>query len=240
MDHFFYFTADTTDEEMNSWCRYEMISAISQWHRYDIQEEDFFIDTSISDLRANIKEIHRLFQTEHRPNSVSLAAQENVQTLEIRFRSNQLHDKELPKQDHQVDSSVTLEFFNKRDDGGLKSVPETSDSELLGMNVNMMMAKPLTPSLLRPPTKGLQTQVPKQKLTLLPARFEIAPNNTSAINVPLVATQLFCIFKKADRTLRLLSWVPDEKNDFDAIDQEEDLPILKQTLLNSGLITLGS
>ena len=226
LDRKFTFTQNTTSDEMNSWCRYEMISAISQWYRNEIKGEDYLLDSTIDELRSDIFKIHALLQNDYRPIQVDLKAQEHVQAREIRYKSRTLHDG--PDDIPVSESPVTLEFTTNRV-GGLKSVPESSDAERLGMNVNMMMAKPLSNNLLRPPTINQDAPIAaKQKLTLLTARFEISPSDTTAINVPLVTKQLFRIFKKADRTLRLLPWYPDPQNDLDAIDQEEDIPVEEQ------------
>ena len=226
IDRTFTFDQNTTDEEMKSWCRYEMISAISQWYRNDIKGEDYLLDSTIDELRSDIHKIHALLQNDYRPIQVDLKAQEHVQSREIRYKSRTLHDG--PNTNPDPESSVTLEFTTNCV-GGLKSVPESSDAERLGMNVNMMMAKPISNNLLRPPTATQEApSAAKQKLTLLTARFEISPSDTTAINVPLVTKQLFRIFKKADRTLRLLPWFPDPQNDLDAIDQEEDIPVEEQ------------
>ena len=115
--------------------------------------------------------------------------------------------------------------FTSNNKGGLLSAPTTSPADQLGINVNMMMANSISPSPLRPPTKNPSPSTPPAvPANQFSARFDIFPSNTTAINVPLVARQLFRIFKKADRTLRLLPWFRDDDNDVEAIDQEEDLP----------------
>ena len=86
------------------------------------------------------------------------------------------------------------------------------------MNVNMMIARPITHNPLRPPTDQTGTSATSVPLTQFTARYDISTKNTLVINVPLIARQLFCIFKKADRTLRLLSWFLDDQNDISAID----------------------
>ena len=120
--------------------------------------------------------------------------------------------------------TINLDFSHKNQ-GGLQAVPTPTETDQSGININMMMARSISPSPLRPPpTNPTIPAPPPVSLTQFSARFDISPNNATAINVPLVARQLFRIFKKADRTLRLLPWFQDHDSDIESIDQEEDIP----------------
>ena len=115
--------------------------------------------------------------------------------------------------------------FTPTNKGGLITAPTANPADQAGINVNMMMASSISPRPLRPPSKSnAMSSPPALPANQFSARFDISPSNATAINVPLVARQLFRIFKKADRTLRLLPWFSDDDNDVEAIDQEEDLP----------------
>ena len=135
-------------------------------------------------------------------------------------------DLTTPASQTSEDQSPTIQMeFTHTNKDGLLAAPTPTETEQQGMNVNMMMATPITPSPFRPPPKEAPSPVaPAVSVTQFSARFEISPSNATAINVPLVARQLFRIFKKADRTLRLLPWFQDSNSDLDTIDQEEDLP----------------
>ena len=129
-------------------------------------------------------------------------------------------------ENHGEVTETTLDLdYSSTNQGGLLSPPSPSEADQLGMNVNMMMATSISPNPLRPPPPSANPATPPAvPVTQFSARFDIYPSNTTAINVPLVARQLFRLFKKADRTLRLLPWFKDDDNDVEAIDQEDDLP----------------
>ena len=123
-----------------------------------------------------------------------------------------------------IETTLNMDY-STTNQGGLLSPPTPSEADQLGMNVNMMMATSISPNPLRPPPPNTSPATPPAvPVTQFSARFDIYPSNASAINVPLVARQLFRLFKKADRTLRLLPWFKDDDNDVEAIDQEDDLP----------------
>ena len=122
------------------------------------------------------------------------------------------------------DSNITLAYSHTAQ-GGLSQAPVSSDSQRLGINMNMMMAKSITPTPHRPPPVSAPSpQTPAVPIVQLSARFEISPSTTTSINVPLVARQLFRIFKQADRTIRLLPWNSDDTADLSSIDQEDEIP----------------
>ena len=122
------------------------------------------------------------------------------------------------------DSTIAMDFSASHT-GGLSQVPDASDNQRLGINMNMMMAQPIATNPHRPPpVSDSSPQPPAVPITQMSARFEISPSTVTTINVPLVARQLFRIFKQADRTIRLLPWTTLPTDDLSSIDQEDDIP----------------
>ena len=56
------------------------------------------------------------------------------------------------------------------------------------------------------------------------ARFEVPAPIKEKINIPLVAKQVFRLFKDADRTCRLMPFFGNENEDISSIDQEDAIP----------------
>ena len=207
---------------INAFTRYEMISMLYQWDSKSNKPDSFMLNESMESLKKHIYALQSNMDDVSHEIRITAAHQEKTQSRELKYR---LSTQTTPHPLNEADTSTnkTLHYDNSNT-GGLTTVPEATDAETLGMNINMMMARPISNNPLRPPpvnTSSISTKVP---LTQFTARFDISTKNTTVINVPLIARQLFRIFKKADRTLRLLPWFPDPQNDIAAIDQEDEIP----------------
>ena len=213
----------TTTSVIDDFTRYEMISILYQWNSVGEKNDDYMLNESIDSLRNHIYTLQKDMDDVSHEIRIATKHQEATQTRELKY---QLQSQSATSPNVTPENSPDpILHYDSTNAGGLTSVPETSDAETLGMNVNMMMARPISHNPLRPPPITNESTPPAVALTQFSARFDIATKNISAINVPLITKQLFRIFKKADRTLRLLPWVPDTQNDISAIDQEDDIPI---------------
>ena len=219
MDRTFMLTPTTKASDINQLCRYEMISILGLWYRKEAKQNGYMLDESLESLRSNIFDLQNDMNDLSSAVRITPAHQEATQSRELKFRVNG-----SSSQENSSPITPTLDY-NSSNRGGLAAVPEASDAEKLGMNVNMMMTRPISTDPFRPPSTDTKTVSTKVPLTQFTARFDLSTNNTSAINVPLITRQLFRIFKKADRTLRLLPWFPDENNDVSSVDQEDDIPV---------------
>ena len=221
---------------INEFTRYEMVSMLFQWNPTDKKDDHYMLDEPINSLRTHIYELQKNMDDISHEIRVTTKHQEDTQTREMKYR---LQGPTSPSSTTPDNANPVLQYDNTNS-GGLSAVPESSDAETLGMNINMMMARPIGHNPLRPPPVTNESTSPPVSLTQFTARFDISTKKTSAINVPLIARQLFRIFKKADRTLRLLPWFPDEQNDVAAIDQESDIPTpeshIKQWIDNPRLV----
>ena len=215
-------TPSTPAEKINDFSRYEMISMLTHWNS-NIAKNDpsYMLNESSASLRNHIFTLQDSMDDISHEIRINATHQEVTQSRELKHRLNSTPSQSSPVNDNTSDPVLHYDTSNN---GGLSSVPESSDAETLGMNVNMMMARPISNNPLRPPSEDTGTKASSVPLTQFTARFEISTKNTTVINVPLIARQLFRIFKKADRTLRLLPWFPDEQNDIASIDQEGDIP----------------
>ena len=216
----------TPPSTIDEFTRYEMISMLFQWNPTVKKDDHYMLDEPIASLRAHIYELQQNMDDISHEIRIATKHQEETQTREMKYR---LQGSSSPSTDTPDNTTPVLQYDNTNS-GGLSAVPESSDAETLGMNINMMMARPIGHNPLRPPPVNNESASPSVSLTQFTARFDISTKNTSAINVPLIARQLFRIFKKADRTLRLLPWFPDEQNDVAAIDQESDIPTLEHQI----------
>ena len=211
----------TPTSVIDDYTRYEMISILFQWNSAAERNDDYMLNESMDSLRTHIYNVQKEMDDVSHEIRIATKHQEATQTRELKY---QLKTQSTPSNPPENSPDPVLNY-DSTNAGGLNTVPETSDAETLGMNVNMMMARPISHNPLRPPPATNESTPQVVALTQFSARFDIATKNISAINVPLITKQLFRIFKKADRTLRLLPWVPDTQNDVSAIDQEDDIPI---------------
>ena len=224
----------TTSTEIENLYRYEMISMLFQWNSHDSPHDNTIFDTSIESLRTHIFNLQKDMDDISHEVRISVKHQEATQSRELKYK---LNSQATPNSPTPTDPTLN---YGSTPEGGLSSAPEVSEAETLGMNINMMMARPISANPFKPPPVEQETTAAKISMTQFTARFEISTSNTTAINVPLIARQLFRIFKKADRTLRLLPWFPDEDNDTSAIDQEDDIPVeesaIKQWIDNPRIV----
>ena len=144
-------------------------------------------------------------------------------------------------------STPQIQYGPGHNENGMKNVPQVEDSQTLGINVNMMATRK-TPST-KPDVSRVPTVIEIENEQVTPtltiktysARFEILPLDQNAINVPMIVKQVFRIFKKADRTTRLLPCTGIGANDdLDSIDQENLIPteehMLKKWTYNPRMI----
>ena len=217
-------TPATSAENINDFSRYEMISMLTQWYSTASKNDPgYMLDASLESLRTHIFGLQNNMDNISHEIRINAIHQEATQSRELKFRLN-ANPASTTSPNVTPDAPDPVLHYNTSNTGGLSAVPESSDAETLGMNVNMMMARPITNNPFRPPSATTDAKAVSVPLTQFTARFDISTKNTNVINVPLIARQIFRIFKKADRTLRLLPWFPDDQNDIAAIDQEGDIP----------------
>jgi len=66
---------------------------------------------------------------------------------------------------------------------------------------------------------------PLLKERTITARFNLGNENVKdKVNIPIIARQIFRIFKEVDRTIRLLPFFSQENEDIETIDQEQGIP----------------
>ena len=152
-------------------------------------------------------------------------------------------DLHIPAVDRKINVSgypkviqTTLENYKmgRKDEAGLKVLPAENENTKLGIHLAMMstkqkIAKDYALSPYKPPPVNfedneLKMVTPTLKMQELTARFEIGVESKDKVSVPMIAKQIFGLFKVADRTCRLLPYFGTENEDVEAIDQHDMIP----------------